>query len=580
MLYSSQSELLGIIDQYRGLSIPIDCIVQDWMYWSPNPWGSDQFNSNNYPNVSQLMQTLHGENAHMIISKWARFDVGNYANYNQLNWCGGPVSAVIIGGQYQFYDAFNPAGRQIYWQQISNDLFSLGIDGWWLDASEPELGGTWGIFTNYTTAAGPGAAVFNAYPLMHSGGIYAGQRAASSNKRVFTLTRSAYAGQQRNGAVTWSGDIDSTWPVLAAQIPAGLNFSVSGIPYWNTDIGGYQDNNGTPTDPAYAELFTRWFQFGAFCPMFRVHGQNFGKEMWQFPADTESILINFDQLRYHLLPYIYSVSWMVTTQGYTMMRPLIMDFQQDSNVYGIPDQFMFGPAIMVNPVVQAAATNRQVYLPSGTTWWDFWTGQSYAGGQVNNAAAPITTMPLYVRAGSIIPYGPSIQYAAQSNDPIELRVYRGADGTFTLYEDENDNYNYETGAYATIPISWNESAQTLTIGQRLGSFPGMPSNRTFNIVWVSPGHGAGVASTQTADVTHESLFRPGFDDSKGALAIVTCRQMSPIACCEQDSPAWRTSFSACVFDLLFRTGQLTVLALNVLTCGFICLVKVYNIWMF
>ena len=501
--YTSQAQLLSVENQYRTSNIPIDCLVQDWMYWSPNPWGSDQFNSQNYPNVAQLMQTLHSNNVHMVISKWPRFDIGNYTNYLQLSNATALYSETFTadgsGALCQFYDSFNPTGRALYWQQISNDLFSLGIDGWWLDGSEPELTGNWGEYANYKTAAGSGALVYNAYPLMHTAALYQGQRGSTSSKRVFTLTRSAYAGQQRNAAVTWSGDIASTWPSFATQIPAGLNFSISGIPYWNTDIGGYQDDNGLgdPTSPAYDELFTRWFQYGAFCPMFRVHGQNFGKEMWQFPTNTEAILINFDQLRYHLLPYIYSVSWMVTTNAYTMMRPLIMDFGQDTNVYGITDQYMFGPAIMVNPVTQAGATNWNVYLPAGATWYDFWTGLTYAGGQTIDASAPINVMPLYVRAGSIIPYGPSIQYTTQSADPIELRVYRGASGSFTLYEDENDNYDYETGTYATIPISWNDSSQTLTIGQRQGSFPGMLTNRTFNIVWVGSGQGVGVPSTPT-----------------------------------------------------------------------------------
>jgi alpha-D-xyloside xylohydrolase len=436
----------------------------------------------------------------MIISVWGRFDVGSYSNYIQLNNTGALYSQVI-GNEYRYYDAFNPTGRQLYWQQISNELFSLGIDGWWLDSSEPELGGNWGIYTNYTTAAGSGAKVFNAYPLMHTAGVYQGQRASGSNKRVFILTRSAYAGQQRNAAVTWSGDIQPIWQVFKAQIPAGINFSMSGIPYWNTDIGGF--TAADPADPAYDELFTRWFQFGAFCPMFRVHGEtsgNVGKEMWQFPAATERILINYDQLRYHLLPYIYSVSWMVTSQSYSMMRGLMMDFRQDTNVYNIPDQYMFGPALMVNPVMQAGATNRNVYLPAGTTWWDFWTGRSYVGGQTNNAAAPIEMMPLFVRAGSIIPYGPSIQYAMESADPVELRVYRGADGNFTLYEDEGDNYNYEKGNYATIPISWKEATQMLTIGERHGSFRGMLKERTFRVVWVSPDHGTGIPSMANADV--------------------------------------------------------------------------------
>jgi alpha-D-xyloside xylohydrolase len=497
--YQSQQELLDVVNQYRSLQIPIDGIIQDWQYWSPNPWGSHVFNSTSYPNVTNLMQTLHATNVHMIISVWARFDT-NIANANELSAVSGLYTQVLANvfpaGYGQWYDPFNAAARQVYWSQISQRLFNTGIDGWWLDASEPELSGNWGEYRNYTTAAGSGARVFNAYPLMHTTGVYQGQRATNANKRVFVLTRSAYAGQQRNAAVTWSGDINATWSVFANQIPAGLNFSVSGVPYWNTDTGGF--NDGSPTDTAYAELFTRWFQFSAFCPMLRVHGNN-AKEMWRFPAATQAILISYDQLRYHLLPYIYSVSWQVTSEGYTMMRPLVMDFRADTNVFGIKDQFMFGPALMACPVTTSGAANRSVYLPAGTIWTDFWTGQTNAGGQTINAAAAIDTMPIFVRAGSILPYGPDIQYATQSVDPIELRVYRGANGSFTLYEDEGDNYNYETGSCATIPITWNETTQTLTIGQRQGSFPGLLTNRTFRIVWVSSGHGAGIPTTTPAD---------------------------------------------------------------------------------
>jgi alpha-D-xyloside xylohydrolase len=497
--YQSQQELLDVVNQYRSLQIPIDGIIQDWQYWSPNPWGSHVFNSTSYPNVTNLMQTLHATNVHMIISVWARFDT-NIANANELSAVSGLYTQVLANvfpaGYGQWYDPFNAAARQVYWSQISQRLFSTGIDGWWLDASEPELSGNWGEYRNYTTAAGSGARVFNAYPLMHTTAVYQGHRATNSNKRAFILTRSAYAGQQRNAAVTWSGDINATWSVLANQIAAGLNFSVSGVPYWNTDTGGF--NDGSPTDTAYAELFTRWFQFSAFCPMLRVHGNN-AKEMWRFPAATQPILISYDQLRYHLLPYIYSVSWQVTSAGYTMMRPLVMDFRADTNVFGIKDQFMFGPALMACPVTTSSATTRSVYLPAGASWFNFWTGQTNAGGQTINAAAAIDTMPIFVRAGSILPYGPDIQYATQSVDPIELRVYRGANGSFTLYEDEGDNYNYETGSCATIPITWNETTQTLTIGQCQGSFPGLLTNRTFRIVWVSSGHGAGIPTTTPAD---------------------------------------------------------------------------------
>jgi alpha-D-xyloside xylohydrolase len=333
---------------------------------------------------------------------------------------------------------------------------------------------------------------------MHTGAVYAGQRAENSAKRVFILTRSAYAGQQRNAAVTWSGDIGGTWDVFAKQIPAGLNFSLSGIPYWTTDTGGFF--GGDPADPAYAQLFARWFQFSAFCPMFRVHGTGAPKEMWRFDSTTQKILADYDRLRYHLLPYIYSVSWSVSSEGYSMMRGMVMDFREDAKVHNISDQYMFGPALMVAPVIKPGVANRSVYLPAGAKWIDFWTGKTYAGGLTVAAPAPITTMPVFVRAGSIIPYGPSVEYAMEKSDPIELRVYRGADGAFTLYEDEGDNYNYEKGAYSTIRITWNDSTHTLKIGTRSGSFAGMPREHTFRIVWVSPDHGVGVPSTGAADL--------------------------------------------------------------------------------
>jgi alpha-D-xyloside xylohydrolase len=506
--YSSQQELLDVVNTYRADNIPLDCIIQDWQWWwniantsQGNAWGSHIFYAPNYPDPTNLMTTLHAANAHAIISVWPRFDVG-IQHANELAAVNGLYTNVLNNvypaGQGQWYDPFNAAARSVYWGQMSEHIFSPGFDGWWFDASECELSGNWGEFRSYTTAAGPGAKVFNAYPLMHTTTAYQGQRAQTSNKRVFILTRSAYAGQQRNAAVTWSGDIGSSFSVLANQIPAGLNFSISGVPYWNTDTGGF--NDGSPTDSAYAEVFTRWFQFSTFCPMLRIHGNN-AKEIWRFPSATQTILINYDKLRYHLLPYIYSVSWQVTSAGYTMMRPLVMDFRSDTNVFNIGNQFLFGPALMANPVTTASATSRNVYLPAGATWYDFWTGQTTAGGQTVSAAAAIDTMPIFVRAGSILPYGPDIQYASQSVDPMEIRVYRGENGSFTLYEDEGDNYNYETGSHATIPFTWNEATHTLTLGARQGSFPGMLTSRTFRVVWVSAGHSVGVANTSTADAT-------------------------------------------------------------------------------
>jgi alpha-D-xyloside xylohydrolase len=498
--YRSQQELLDVAGKYRSRHIPLDGIIQDWQYWTPNPWGSHQFDTNRYPDPVRMMRDLHAENVHALISVWAKFDVDS-PNADELRKAGGLYSQVIPyvfpPGKGQWYDAFNPVARNLYWRQISRPLFADGLDGWWLDASEPELSGNWGEYRDFKTAAGSGAKVFNAYPLLHTTGVYEGQRAEHSDQRVFILTRSAYAGQQRNAAVTWSGDIHGTWDVFARQIPAGLNFSLSGIPYWNTDTGGFF--SGKPSDPKYAELFTRWFQFSAFCPMFRVHGTGNAKEMWHFNEATQKILIHYDQLRYHLLPYIYSVAWKVTSEGYTMMRPLVMDFRHDTNTFNIADQFLLGPALLVNPVIEPGANSRNVYLPAGANWTDFWTGQTYAGGQTISAVAPIETMPLFARAGSILPCGPAIEYAMQSVDPMELRVYRGADGAFALYEDEGDNYHYEKGIHATIPISWDEAKHTLTIGKRQGHFPGMLKRRTFRIVWVSPDHGTGIPSTEKAD---------------------------------------------------------------------------------
>ncbi len=499
--YQTQEEILYVLAEYRKRGIPLDGIIQDWQYWQPGQWGSHEFDPNRYPDPAAMVKAVHDTNAHIIVSVWPRFDLGT-TNLAELEKAGAVYSPaydnVYPKGQSKWYDPFNSTGRRLYWKQIYKKLGSLGFDGWWLDACEAELGGNWGQMRDLKTAAGSGTVVYNAYPMMHTSGVYQGQRADIPQKRVFILARSAYAGQQRNAAVTWSGDIQGTWDVFAAQIPAGLNFSASGIPYWNTDIGGFF--SGNPADSKYAELFTRWFQFGAFCPMFRVHGTSHAKEMWRFDEATQKILIEYDRLRYHLLPYIYSVSWQVTSKDYTMMRPLVMDFRHDEKVYNIGDQYMFGPAIMVNPVVQAGASSRGIYLPEGSMWYDFWSGQSYAGGQTIEAAAPMEIMPLFIRAGAIIPYGPAVQYANERPDaPIELRVYPGTDGEFTLYEDECDNYNYEKGAYAEIPIRWDEQKRELTIGKRKGKFPGMVKKRTFDIVWVSSNHGAGIAPTKTAD---------------------------------------------------------------------------------
>ncbi|HWT51449.1 MAG TPA: TIM-barrel domain-containing protein, partial [Caulobacter sp.] len=427
--YATQDELLSVAARYRAMNAPFDAVVQDWQYWRPGQWGSHRFDPARFPDPAAMVKTLHDQNVHTVISVWARFDLGT-DNTAELDKAGAlypkTYPNVYPAGQGRWYDAYDPKARALYWRQVMRELGTKDFDGWWLDASEAELGGNWGQMREVTTAAGPGAAVYNAYPLLHTTAVHEGMLRDQPTKRPFILTRSAYAGQQRNAAITWSGDTTGTWDVLRRQIPAALNFSLSGIPYWSADIGGFF--GGDPKDPAYAELFTRWYQFGVFNPMFRVHGTGKGKELWAFDEATQKILLDFDRLRYRLLPYIYSASWDVTSQRSTMMRALAFDFRDDPEALRIPDQYMFGKALLVAPVVQAKATARTVYLPGKDAWYDFWTGQKATGGQVVVAGADLSRIPLFVRAGSILPLGPVKPYAdAPSSEPIELVVYPGRD---------------------------------------------------------------------------------------------------------------------------------------------------------
>jgi len=481
--YQSQDELLAVASKYRALDIPLDAVVQDWQYWRKGGWGSHEFDPKRYPDPAAMVRDLHANHVHAIISVWPRFDLG-LANLAELDRLGAAYPVVYPGypdGQVRWYDPFSAPGRALYWQQIMTRLGSLDFDGWWLDASEPELGGEPGQMRALTTAQGPAVQVYNAYPLWHTTAVHDGSLRDMPAKRPFILTRSAYAGQQRNAAVTWSGDTHGSWDTLRRQIPAGLNFSLSGIPYWSADIGGFF--GGSPGDPNYAELFTRWYEFAVFNPMFRVHGTGEGREPWAFPQATQKILLQYDQLRYRLLPYIYALSWDVTQRAGTMMRPLAMDFRADRNTLDITDQYMFGKALMVSPVVQPATVSRTVYLPSGTDWVDFWDGSRHHGGQVLVTKADLATIPLHVRAGSILPLGPVKQYADEHSDaPIELRIYPGRDGSFELYDDEGDGPGYAQGQHATVRLSWNDTAGRIDFGPRVGSFPGMARQQAFRVV--------------------------------------------------------------------------------------------------
>ena len=496
--YGSQAELLAVKDGYRNARIPLDVIVQDWDYWTPYSWGSHFMDEARYPNPKALIDNLHAANVHAMISIWPEYQyvasprkAGDQDNYNALNAIGALYPS---GGSHHFYDTFNASARSLVYRQIHDRL--LGAFGWdaiWADNTEPQAYPDALNMRTVNTALGKGALYLNAYPLQHSKALYEGWRSIGpAGKRVYVLTRSAFAGQQRYATTVWSGDIDCNFPTFARQIPAGLNLAAAGFPYWTTDIGGYWGHNLDWSTAANNELFTRWFQYGAFSPIFRVHGGG-GRELYgnQWSATTKANLLTIDNLRYRLMPYIYSLAWRVTSEGYTMMRPLVFDYPQDAAVFNLKDQFLFGPALLVNPVVAAGVTSRNVYLPAGT-WYDFWTGTTVSGGGTVSASAPLSRIPLFVKAGSIVPMGPMIQYATQSVDPLEIRVYRGRDGAFTLYEDQGDTYGYEGGQYATIPIAWNEAAQQLTVGARSGSYAGMPASRTFNVVFVGPGRGAGV----------------------------------------------------------------------------------------
>lgn len=528
--YKSQDELVNVVKKYRDIGVPLDGIIQDWQYWGNNYlWNSMEFLNVEFPDPQKMVQDIHGLNAHLAISIWNSFgpqtkqyrelekigalmDFSTWPQSGSEKWP--PIRDYPSG--VKVYDPYNPFARDIYWKYLSY-LHSLGLDAWWMDSSEPDHLDFKPADLDNKTYLGSFRKVRNAFPLMTVGGVATHQRKIDSSKRIFILTRSAFAGQQRYGANTWSGDVTASWEALRNQISAGLNFSLTAIPYWNSDIGGFflTKFKNPVTNPNYRELYLRWLQFGAFCPMMRSHGADAPREIYQFGARGDKIYDAIEKsirLRYRLLPYIYASSWEVTRQQSTMMRALVMDFPFDKNALDIQDEYLFGRSILVAPVTEkmyvkpvsvqgkdtiytpdySAIHSKQVYLPAGSNWVDFWSGKNFSGGQKINRETPLDIIPLYVKGGSILPFGPDVQFAAEKPwDTLEIRIYPGADGRFNLYEDENDNYNYEKGHFTTIPFSWNEKKRELVIGDRSGHYNGMLEKRIFKIVLVNENKGTG-----------------------------------------------------------------------------------------
>ncbi len=506
--YQSQAELLDVVREYRKRGIPLDNIVQDWLYWQPDSWGSHQLDPARYPDPQSLVEQLHAQHAHLMISVWPKF-YPTTEHFKELDAKGfiyrrnleqGAKDWVGPGYAFSFYDPYSADARSMFWRQVEDNLGKLGIDAWWLDASEPDIQSNIDPEERKLrmgpTAMGPGAEFFNSYPLMHAQGVYEGFRDAHPNQRAFILTRSAFAGLQRYAAATWSGDVASRWSDLHDQISAGVNFSLSGLPNWSFDIGGFAvepryEKPGAADRREWLELNTRWFEFGAFVPLFRSHGQKPYREIYNLGSSSPQVyqtLVFYDRLRYRLLPYIYTIAAQTYHDDYTIMRGLIMDFPGDLKVRQIADQYMFGPAFLVSPLYEYGARSRGVYLPAGASWYDFYSAEKFDGGRRIETAAPLEHIPLYVRAGSIIPVGPEIQYTGEKPDAaITLYVYTGHDGSFTLYEDAGTDYGYEKGAFATIRFAYDDRRGELTLGEREGTFPGMVGKRTFNVRWISAG---------------------------------------------------------------------------------------------
>ena len=534
--YKTSAELVQVLDRYRSDGVPIDVMIQDWQYWGDNYlWNAMEFNNPDFSNPERWIKHIHDQNAKLMISIWSSFgpmtkpyrelqpknmliDIQTWPQSGLSDW---PPRRDYPSG-VRPYDPYSKEARDIYWNHLTR-LYDLDIDGWWMDSTEPDHMDFQESDLDLPTAMGPWRRVRNAFPLMAVGGVYDNQRAMANgnDKRVLILTRSVFAGQQRYGSNTWSGDVQSNWNSLRNQVPAGLNFALTGNPNFNSDLGGFfansynersQDGSATQ-NPLYQELYVRWMQYGVFCPMMRSHGTEVPRELYYYGTTGEPVydaLLGAVKLRYTLLPYIYSLAHDVNANNGTYQRALMMDFRDDHNVWNIGNEFMFGRSLLVAPVLEAKYTperamsksragigtvdfiepkSTKVYLPAGTRWYDYETLQQYDGGQEIERSVNIKSIPLYVKAGSIMPIGPDVQWSTEKPwDDMEIRVFSGADGSFCLYEDEFDNYNYENGAFTTIDFKYDNKARQLTIGARKGSYEGMIQQRTFRITVVTDGH--------------------------------------------------------------------------------------------
>lgn len=522
--YKTQDEIVSTLAEFRRRQIPIDNIVQDWSYWKEDQWGSHAFDATRFPDPKKMMEDIHKMNAHVMISVWPKFypETDNYKALDKKGWIYQQAIKDSIrdwishGYMGSFYDAYSADARKMFWEQMNEKLYSLGIDAWWMDASEPD------ILSNASleyrkklsgpTAIGSSTEFLNTYSLVNADAIYNGQRAENPNKRVFLLTRSGFAGLQRYSTATWSGDIGTRWEDMKAQISAGLNFALSGIPYWTMDIGGFcvehryeRAREGSADLEEWRELNTRWYQFGTFVPLYRSHGQFPYREVFNIAPENHpayQTIVKYNKLRYRLMPYIYSVAGRVHFEDYTIMRALVMDFPDDARVTDISDQYMFGPSLMISPVYAHQAREREVYFPEGEGWYDLESGEYFPAGSRKMIPAPYEKMPIHIRAGSIVPLGPDIQYVGEKpGAPITLFIYGGADAEFTLYEDEGVNYNYEKGAFSKIPIIYKNDSKTLHIGSREGSFEGMINEREFRVIHVDTGEAKALDYAARADQT-------------------------------------------------------------------------------